>query len=82
MYASFFCECAGSEHALLLGGRPELRGFQVAYSKNQWLFVDCWRWHENAGGTILLLSWPFSSPLWMRRHLSKFWEMLERTYWV
>lgn len=40
---------AGFKYALLLGGRSKLWGFQVTSSQNFWLFVACWRWHENAG---------------------------------
>lgn len=44
-----FVNDAGVKYALLLGRGPKLRGIQVASSKTLWLFVDCWRWHENAG---------------------------------
>jgi len=39
----------GAKYAVLLGGRSKFRGIQVAPSKNPWLPVGCWRWHENAG---------------------------------
>lgn len=56
---------AGLKHALLLGGRSELRSIQAASSKNQWLSMACWRWHENAG-----LNWFFLWFSWYKILLS------------
>lgn len=59
----FYLIGAGIKHALLLGGGSTFGGIQIAYSKNLWLSVDCWRWHENAGSQIASIC--LSLTLWI-----------------